>query len=136
MEEWKYMSVNHCPTEPYRILARAERGWHILHLDDDRVQFDFGPFAMAVSRTEFQLLHGLAEAAATAATRSGCLAQAGPVASAWRDPQSNTVMLVYGGSTILRFQPPELEALVRLYRVAGTILGEQPCRLPSSESAN
>lgn len=130
------MSTTPFPTEPYRILASGERGWHILQLGDDRVQFDFGPFAMAVSRPEFQLLHGLAEAALTSTARSGCVAQAGNLASVWHDAASKTVMLVYSGSTILRFQRNELDLLVRLCRTAGALLGERPYRLPQPDHPN
>src|SRR5689334_2546855 len=123
------------PLSPYRTLARNGRNWHILHLGDDSVQFDFGSFALAVSRSTFQQIYGLAETALTAPNRPGCIAHAGSEASVWFDPGQGSLVIVYRG-VMVRFQPHELVAFVCLCRKAGLALGEEPSAPPSAGCLN
>lgn len=120
---------------PYRVLAKNTHGWHILHLGDDRVQFDFGPFAFAVSRAGFQLIHGLAEAALSAPQHAGCIAHVSVERSVWFDPQQMCLLVVFDGM-VLRFRPHELLAFTRLCREAAGVLGVTPGSLPGAGTLN
>ncbi|NJO83811.1 MAG: hypothetical protein HC828_14100 [Blastochloris sp.] len=125
-------------TDAPRTLASNTAGWHVLGLLDGSIQLDFGPFAVAYSRAEFQIIRDLLDAALAPQTETGMIAHAGMQRSVWHGVGRYLVVLVFDAH-VYRFRRHELMAFVSLCREAETALGggatawRAPCTPPSAD---